>query len=135
MNLNRWRWRGTLLIGLGSLIAGLLSCGVRQSGSGLLLLADYPRDPGSFCALNPEGCPPASSTPAPKKPGTFDLDSCLKACEAGGAILESYCRGLPEKWQQRLCWSVVLGSKAACKGMCYRINTCSTSADCPERKE
>jgi len=70
---------------------------------------DYPRDPGSFCALNPEGCPPVPpAAPAvPTQPTPFNLDACLKACEAGGAVLESYCRGLQETWQRRLCWSVV----------------------------
>ncbi|MFB1484410.1 hypothetical protein [Corallococcus sp. RDP092CA] len=92
------------------------------------LRADHSRGPGSFCALNPEGCsPPPASTP-----GTFDLDSCFKACDAGGAALESYCRSLAETWQRQLCWSVVQGSKAACKGMCSRINACvSYSTACP----
>jgi hypothetical protein len=66
---------------------------------------------------------------------TFDLDACLKACDAGGAVLESYCRSLSENWQQRLCWSVVLAKKTVCKGMCYRLNACATGADCPEREE
>lgn len=51
-------------------------------------------------------------------------------------MLESFCRGLAEDWQKRLCWSVVLGSKAACKGMCYRIQACMDDANpCPEREE
>lgn len=117
------------------MVASLLSCGVHRAGTGRVLRSDYARGPGSFCALNPEGCPPDPSKTPPAQPGGFDLGSCLNACEAGGAVLESYCRGLTEKWQQRLCWSVVLGSKVACRGMCYRIHTCSTSADCPEQKE
>ena len=142
MTLKHWFWKGVLFVGLGSMVASLLSCGVQQvrkmttlAQDGNHTRSDYPRDPGSFCALNPEGCPPDPSTTAPAQPGGFDLGSCLNACEAGGAVLESYCRGLPESWQRRLCWSVVQGSKVACRGMCYRIHTCSTSADCPERKE
>lgn len=135
MKLNRWIWKGTLLIGMASMFASLLSCEVHRAGTGRVLRDGYPRGPGSFCALNPEGCPPDSSTTDPAQPGTFDLGSCLKACEAGGAVLESYCRGLPANWQRRVCWSVVLGSKVACRGMCYQLHTCSTSADCPERKE
>ena len=132
----RWALQIALVVGVGSAAISLVSCGTARGSSQRALCqdSDYPRDPGSFCALNPEGCPPRS-TPAPARPGAFDLDSCLKACEAGGAVLESYCRGLSENWQQRLCWSVVLGSKAACRGMCYRLHDCATSTTCPEREK
>jgi hypothetical protein len=134
MSLIRWVLLVSLWVGIGSAGAALLSCGTVRGGTGSELHSDgdYPRDPGSFCALNPEGCPPDPRA-AQLGPGVFDLDGCLKACEAGGAVLESYCRGLSETWQQRLCWSVVLGSKVACRGMCYRLHDCATSTSCPER--
>jgi hypothetical protein len=122
------------LLAVGGSVIGMLSC-IHYASNGQRELHDgYPRGPGSFCALNPEGCPPASP-PAKASPGAFDLRTCLDACEAGGVVLESYCRGLKQGWQRELCWSVVLGSKAACRGMCYRLHDCETSANCPERKE
>lgn len=86
-----------------------------------------PRPPSqpSFCTLNPGACPspkqPDSCGPN-KGPKAQDLDACLKACEAGGEAVKNYCRGLDEAWKRAICWSVVLGSVTACKGMCYRIN-------------
>jgi hypothetical protein len=130
----RWAQRGALLFGMGSAVVCLLSCGAPSMGSRRVLRADGAPVPNSFCVLNPEGCPPPrSSASAQSEP--FDLSACLKACEAGGALLESYCRGLPEDWQRRLCWSVVEESKEACRNMCYALNACATSADCPERDE
>lgn len=136
MNRGRRSRQRVPLLAAASFAACILSCTPYRTGTRSVLRADHPRGPGSFCALNPEGCPPPApvSTP-PAEPGTFDLETCLKACEAGGAILESYCRSLPENWQQRLCWSVVLAKKTVCKGMCYRLNACASGADCPEREE
>ena len=130
----RWARRGALLLGMGSAMACLPSCGAHPMGTRRVLRADHARVPNSFCVLNPEGCPPPPPA-TPTESETFDLESCLKACAAGGAVLESYCRGLPENWQQRLCWSVILAPKSFCNGMCYRLNACETSADCPEREE
>lgn len=119
-------------------LAGMLGCAASgessRMGSAPRLLRDgHPRGPGSFCALNPEGCPPVSSstetTPA------FDVAACLKACEAGGVVLETYCRSLPEPWQRQLCWSIVNESKRVCQNMCYRLESCASSTDCPEREQ
>jgi hypothetical protein len=132
-------WRGvgqvTWLLGLTCLVSCVSVGGSQRSGTPTVLREDHPRGPGSFCALNPEGCPPPPPKPAAPKSGTFSVESCLQACEAGGAVLESYCRGLAKAWQQRICWSVVLGTKVACQGMCYRVNACNESADCPERDD
>jgi hypothetical protein len=125
--------RGALLPLLCATAITLLSCGVHPAGRNAVLHDGYPRGPGSFCALNPEGCPPPSDTAKPTHPGPFDLQSCLDACKEGGVLLESYCRGLREPWQRRLCWSVVQGSKVACQNMCHRIHECAHSTDCPER--
>lgn len=116
----------------------LLSCGVHRPASRTVLHDGYPRGPGSFCALNPEGCPPQPQNEpvaVPRNPVAFDVNACLDACEAGGAVLDEYCRNLAEAWQRRLCWSVSLGSKVVCKNMCYGIHTCAASEGCPERKE
>ncbi len=129
-----WLQRARLLLGAGGGVAFLLSCGAHSAGSSSALRADHPRGPGSFCALNPEGCPPP--TVASTEPGTFNLDTCLKACDAGGAVLESFCRGLAESWQRELCWAAVSGTKVACKNMCYRVHACmDDSTRCPERTE
>ncbi len=130
----RWAQRGALLFGMGSAVVCLLSCGAPSMGSRRVLRADRAPAPNSFCVLNPEGCPPPP-TAASRESEAFDLDACLHACEVGGAVLKSYCRTLPHQWQRELCWSVVTGSKVACRGMCYRLHDCATSADCPERKE
>jgi hypothetical protein len=134
--MDAWPWlrRTRIFIGLCSGAACLLSCEPHRAGARPVLRADHPRGPGSFCALNPEGCPAPPTTAEESRP--FDLDSCLKACEVGGAVLKSFCRGLEESWQRRLCWSVVHGSKVACKGMCYRVHACmDEAAECPEREE
>ena len=124
-----------LLLGAAYVAACLLSCTASPVRSRSVLRADHPRGPGSFCALNPEGCPPPPS-PASAAPGAFDLNRCLKACDAGGVVLESFCRGLVEKWQRELCWGAVEGSKVACKNMCYAIHECMDDAEaCPERAE
>ena len=135
MTLRPWVSRefGRLVVGIA--MAGALSCAPYPSARRSEFRDDYSRAPGSFCALNPEGCPPPASPPTQASPGPFDLNSCLEACEAGGAVLDNYCRGLQEAWQRRLCWSVVLGSKAACRGMCHRLHACETDAQCPERKD
>lgn len=131
----RTRLRRVGLLGAACVVACLLSCAAYPVRSRSVLRADHPRGPGSFCALNPEGCPPPLSSPT-AEPEAFDLNRCLKACDAGGAVLEAFCRGLAEDWQKRLCWSVVLGSKKACQGMCYRIHACMDDANaCPEREE
>ena len=72
---------------LGTLCSAL-ACAGAQLVEAPALVADYPRGPGSFCALNPEGCPPPPA-PAQHEP-VQDLESpankqaCLDACEAGG---------------------------------------------------
>lgn len=134
MDTKPWLRRVRRLVGAAGVTVCLLSCGTHQAGARSVLRADHPRGPGSFCALNPEGCPPSAFTAT--EPGAFDLASCLKACDAGGAVLESFCRGLVEKWQRELCWSVVGGTKVACKNMCYRVHSCvDTGRECPEREE
>ena len=130
----RWAERGVLLLGVGPAVACLLSCGAQPMSSRRVLRADHARAPNSFCVLNPEGCPPPPPAASPETEA-FDLSACLKACEAGGAVLESYCRGLPRPWQRQLCWSVVEESKGACRNMCYALYNCETSADCPERDD
>lgn len=98
-----WIRQSVQLAVLSSTAAVLLSCVAYQtSDNRRVLRQDHPRDPGSFYALNPEGCPPAPPA-TPTQPRIFNLDACLEACEAGGAALESYCRGLQENWQRRLC--------------------------------
>lgn len=134
MDTRSWPCRPRLPAGSCCAVVCLLSCASHRTNSRPVLLADHPRGPGSFCALNPEGCPPPPTTVAESRP--FDLSSCLDACEAGGAVLESFCRSLPEPWQRELCWSAVWGSKVACKNMCYRVHACmDESAECPERAE
>lgn len=138
MGTSRWTQQLSLLFGVCGAAVCMLSCVAQpyRTSSRTVLRDGYAREPGSFCALNPEGCPPPSAAPS-AEPGTFDLAGCLEACEAGGAALEHYCRGLPKPWQKQICWSVVGATKTMCRGMCYRVNACSTSAseDCPEREE
>jgi hypothetical protein len=100
------------------------------------LVAGYPRGPGSFCALNPEGCPPE---PPPAQPESAqDLESpankqaCLDACEAGGEILKNFCRRLRTPRKKALCWGAAEGTKQACRSMCNAIYECGGSADCAQ---
>lgn len=133
MDSKRWLRCAGLLSGMGLTVL-MLACVAQPASTRSVLRSEHHRGPGSFCALNPEGCPPPASTQA--EPGLFDLNRCLKACDAGGATLEHFCRGLAEAWQRQLCWSVVWGSKVACKNMCYRIHSClDESKECPERAE
>ena len=108
-----------------SLLTCLLACAGMQSGGAPVLTDGYDRGLGSFCALNPEGCPPLVAPPDQKP--EQDLESpanksaCLDACEAGGEALESFCRRLRTPRKQALCWGATKGSKAACIGMCHAI--------------
>jgi hypothetical protein len=49
-----------------------------------------------------------------------DLNSCLKACDAGTNAIENFCRSLPPIPEMReACWSITLASIPMCKGFCY----------------
>jgi hypothetical protein len=48
-----------------SLLTCLLACAGMHSGGAPVLADGYDRRPGSFCALNPEGCPPLVAPPDP----------------------------------------------------------------------
>ena len=80
------------------------------------------RGPGSFCALNPNGCPPVNPPngapptdfcvlnpdACPMSPGGHsgggsnnqctnppsNVNDCLAACDAGGEALKNFCRGI-----------------------------------------
>jgi hypothetical protein len=85
----------------------------------------YDRGPGSFCALNPEACPPLPP-PSDKEPkeeldGAAGKSACLDACEAGGEVLANFCRRLKSPRRQAICWAATHGSKAACIPMCHAI--------------
>ncbi len=115
----------TRLLGPIAAMACMLACAGVQAGGVPTQLMDYPRDPGSFCALNPEGCPPA---PVPSRPepeqdteALANKKECLDACAAGGEVLESVCRRLQGERRKALCWTATKGSKVACQGMCYAI--------------
>jgi hypothetical protein len=118
---------------LGALCSAL-ACTGEQLVATPALVADYPRGPGSFCALNPEGCPPAQP-PAQAEP-LQDLESpankqaCLDACEAGGEVLKNFCRRLRNERKRALCWGAAEGTKQACRSMCHAIYECDGSADC-----
>ncbi len=94
----------------------------RQWGtwSGLVCVGALFSSLGSFCVLNPEGCPPRSSPPPPAqlKP-VEDLESpankqaCLDACEAGGEVLKNFCRRLRNERKKALCWGAAEGTKPA----------------------
>lgn len=101
----------------------MLACAGAQSGGTPAQLMDYPRDPGSFCALNPEGCPPPPPSPEPEQAPEAQATKkeCLEACAAGGEVLESFCRRLQGERRKALCWTATKGSKVACQGMCYAI--------------
>lgn len=90
----RWAERGVLLLGMGSTMACLLSCGAQPGGSRRVLRVDHARAPNSFCVLNPEGCPPPPEASA--EPEAFDLSACLKACEAGGLRARKLLPGTSE---------------------------------------
>jgi hypothetical protein len=127
--------RAATLLASVSLAALLQSCVSDQGNRPHTLRLDYPRGPGSFCALNPEGCPP----PTPRQPegsdSTASLSSCLKACEAGGETLRTYCRRLKDSRKRSLCWSVVLRPKTECINMCHSIHGCGDSGDCAHAPE
>jgi hypothetical protein len=108
------------------LLACLLACTGTPSRRAPALFHDgYPRGPGSFCALNPEGCPPLSAHS--EQGAEEDLESpaniavCLDACAAGGEVLANFCRRLKTPRKQALCWAASQGSKAACIGMCHAL--------------
>jgi hypothetical protein len=100
------------------------------------LVADYPRGPGSFCALNPEGCPPesppAQPEPVQSQESPANKQACLDACEAGGEVLKNFCRRLRNERKRALCWGAAEGTKQACRGMCNAIYECDGSADCAQ---
>jgi hypothetical protein len=117
----------------------LLACSTASPGRERVLRDGYPREPGSFCALNPEGCPPTedpgwreseqdTESPANKQ-------TCLAACEAGGEVIEAFCRRLKDPRRKALCWGAARGSKAACFGMCRAIYECDDSDDCGQRED
>lgn len=99
----------------------------------------YPRGPGSFCALNPEGCPPAPSPirieSVPDQESPANKQACLDACEAGGEVLKNFCRRLRNERKRALCWGAAEGTKQACRGMCHAIYECDDSADCDQSAE
>lgn len=117
----------------------LLACSTASPSRERVLRDGHPRGPGSFCALNPEGCPPADATPW--RESEQDTESpenkqtCLAACEAGGEVLAAFCRRLRNPRRQALCWGATEGSKRACRGMCYAIYECGDSDDCPTEDE
>lgn len=101
---------------------------------------DYPRGPGSFCALNPEGCPPPSMParrePEPEAESPLNKQACLDACKAGGEVLEAFCRRLKNDRRRALCWAATKGTQAACVGMCHAIyESCDDSTDCAQEEE
>lgn len=116
------RW---LLRGIGLLTCLLACAGAQPARTPQFLCDGHDRGPGSFCALNPEACPPLPG-PSDSEPEE-DLDAaagkraCLDACEAGGEVLANFCRRLKSPRRQALCWAATYGSKAACFGMCHAI--------------
>jgi hypothetical protein len=108
------------------LLTCLLACaGAQMSGTPQILHDGYDRRPGSFCALNPEGCPPEQEPlerPSPEdEDAALGKSECLDACEAGGEVLANFCRRLKSPRRQALCWAATHGSKTACIGMCHAI--------------
>lgn len=65
--MNPWRpaFRWLCLLFVGSSAFGVWSCTPYASNRRRELHDGYPRGAGSFCALNPEGCPPSPTTKAP----------------------------------------------------------------------
>ena len=123
-----------LLASLG--LATLLpSCVADRSSRPRTLHLDYPRGPGSFCALNPEGGPPPAPRQSERSDSSTGLTSCLKACEAGGETLRNYCRSLEDSRKRALCWSVVLRPKTECVNMCHSIHECDDSDGCASAPE
>jgi hypothetical protein len=117
----------------------LLACSTASPSRERVLRDGYPREPGSFCALNPEGCPPAedprSREPEQDTESPANKQTCLAACEAGGEVLAAFCRRLRNPRRQALCWGATEGTKRACRGMCYAIYECSDPDDCPAEDE
>lgn len=117
----------------------LLACSTASPSRERVLRDDYPRGPGSFCALNPEGCPPADATPwrdsEQDSESPANKQTCLAACEAGGEVLAAFCRRLRDPRRKALCWGAAKGSKAACFGMCRAIYECGDSDNCGQEDE
>jgi hypothetical protein len=93
------------------LLTCLLACAGPQSAEKPQILCDgYDRGPGSFCALNPEACPPEQSPSDREPPEELDAAAgkrtCLDACEAGGEVLADFCRHLKSPRRKALCWGV-----------------------------
>ena len=108
------------------LLIFLLACAGPQTAERPQVTCDgYDRGPGSFCALNPEACPPEQS-PSDREPSE-DLDAaagkraCLDACEAGDEALASFCRRLKSPRRKAICWGATKGTKTACIGMCHAL--------------
>ena len=119
---------------------GALCCALASAGAQWVeppaLVADHPRGPGSFCALNPEGCspppPPAQPEPVQDLESPANKQACLDACEAGGEVLKNFCRRLRNERKRALCWGAAEGTRQACRGMCNAIYACDGSADCAQ---
>lgn len=111
-------WMGLLLF--------IQACvGYQPAGAPQVLCDGYDRGPGSFCALNPEACPPQQNPSERQQPEELDAvagkSACLDACEAGGEVLENFCRRLKTPRRKALCWAATKGTKTACIGMCHAI--------------
>lgn len=90
----------------------------------------HSRGPGSFCALNPSGCPPLPPEPDDQEkqdpvcdaPGVMNRKTdCIRACESGRRAVENFCRSVRGPRRRALCWAGAYAGQAACIGMCYAI--------------
>jgi RHS repeat-associated protein len=53
-------------------------------------------------------------------PDDDDVKGCEAACEAGGAALEAFCRGLKKAADRAVCFSLAHQSVVYCKNWCHR---------------
>jgi RHS repeat-associated protein len=61
---------------------------------------------------------PITSTPT-QTCSAGKLNRCLNACAAGGAVLENFCRSLPDPRARAGCWTVVKAGEVACRAWCF----------------
>ncbi len=133
----RTTWYGWIALTI-SVTLAFTGCAPRMHMRGTLLQAS---SEGSDCNSNPAACMPLSDyceqhpekcfgpMPSPQ-PQTApppeeqagpppNLNRCLNACAAGGAVLKSFCRSIRDPKLKAGCWSLEFVSGTACRGWCF----------------